>query len=166
MNPNADMSTSSPQSSIIAKNNEGFSDVIVQIKPIKLIPNIPFIPKNLKNNIVNNAATAVLTRINSPQILITLLILLNFTVQPGEVDPIKAHEIGMELCKKILKEDYEFVLATHVDRGHIHNHIIFNNVNYTTGKCYQSNKKSYHKIRYQSDELCKENKLSVIDEYY
>ena len=85
---------------------------------------------------------------------------------PGEVDPIKAHEIGMELCKKILKEDYEFVLATHIDRGHIHNHIIFNNVNYNTGKCYQSNKKSYHKIRYQSDELCKENKLSVIDEYY
>ena len=85
---------------------------------------------------------------------------------PGEVDPIKAHEIGMELCKKILKEDYEFVLATHIDRGHIHNHIIFNNVNYKTCKCYQSNKKTYHKIRYQSDELCKENKLSVIDEYY
>lgn len=65
---------------------------------------------------------------------------------PGEVDPIKAHEIGMELCKKILKEDYEFVLATHVlathiDRRHIHNHIIFNNVNYKTSKCYQSNKK-------------------------
>ncbi len=60
---------------------------------------------------------------------------------PGEVNPIKAHEIGMELCKKILKEDYEFVLATHIDRGHIHNHIIFNNVNYKTGKCYQSNKK-------------------------
>ena len=85
---------------------------------------------------------------------------------PGEVDPIKAHEIGMELCKKILKGDYEFVLATHIDRGHIHNHIIFNNVNYKTGKYYQSNKKTYHKIRYQSDELCKENNLSVIDEYY
>ena len=85
---------------------------------------------------------------------------------PGEVDPIKAHEIGMELCKKILKEDYEFVLATHIDRGHIHNNIIFNNVNYKTGKCYQSNKKTYHKIKYQSDELCKKNKLSVIDEYY
>ena len=85
---------------------------------------------------------------------------------PGEVNPIKAHEIGMELCKKILKEDYEFVLATHVDRGHIHNHIIFNNVNYKIGKCYQSNKKTYHKIRFQSDKLCKENKLSVIDEYY
>lgn len=85
---------------------------------------------------------------------------------PGEANHIKAHEIGMELCKKILKGDYEFVFATHIDRGHIHNHIIFNNVNYMTGKCYQFNKKTYHKIRYQSDELCKENKLSVIDEYY
>ena len=43
---------------------------------------------------------------------------------------------------------------------------LLNNVNYKTGKCYQSNKKSYHKIRYQSDELCKANKLSVIDKYY
>lgn len=66
MNPNADMSTSSPQSSIIAKNNEGFSDVNVQINPIKLIPKTPCIPKNLKNKIANKAVTAVLTKINSP----------------------------------------------------------------------------------------------------
>ena len=72
----------------------------------------------------------------------------------------------MELCKKILKDEYESVLSTHIDKGHIHNHIIFNNVNMVTGKCYQSNKKSYHKIRYQSDKLCKENNLSVIDEHY
>ena len=72
----------------------------------------------------------------------------------------------MELCKKILKDEYEFVLSTHVDKGHIHNHIIFNNVNMVTGRCYQSNKKSYHQIRYQSDKLCKENSLSVIDEFY
>lgn len=58
------------------------------------------------------------------------------------------------------------MLATHVDRNHIHNHIIFNNVNWKTGKCYQSNKRSYHKIRSQSDQLCKENNLVVIDEYY
>ena len=72
----------------------------------------------------------------------------------------------MELCKKILKDEYEFVLSTHIDKGHIHNHIIFNNVNMVTGRCYQSNKKSYHQIRYQSDKLCKENNLSVIDEFY
>ncbi|WP_105243363.1 relaxase/mobilization nuclease domain-containing protein [Streptococcus suis] len=85
---------------------------------------------------------------------------------PGEATPEMAHRIGMELCKKILKDEYEFVLSTHIDKGHIHNHIIFNNVNMVTGKCYQSNKKSYHKIRYQSDKLCKENNLSVIDEHY
>lgn len=85
---------------------------------------------------------------------------------PGETSPEMAHQIGMELCKKILKDEYEFVLSTHIDKGHIHNHIIFNNVNMVTGRCYQSNKKSYHKIRYQSDKLCKENNLSVIDEFY
>lgn len=85
---------------------------------------------------------------------------------PGETTPEIAHQIGMELCKKILKDEYEFVLSTHIDKGHIHNHIIFNNVNMVTGKCYQSNKRSYHQIRYQSDKLCKENNLSVIDEFY
>ena len=85
---------------------------------------------------------------------------------PREATPEMAHQIGMELCKKILKDEYEFVLSTHIDKGHIHNHIIFNNVNMVTGRCYQSNKKSYHQIRYQSDKLCKENSLSVIDEFY
>lgn len=85
---------------------------------------------------------------------------------PGETSPEMAHQIGLELCKKILKDEYEYVLSTHIDKGHIHNHIIFNNVNMVTGKCYQSNKKSYHQIRYQSDKLCKENNLSVIDEFY
>ena len=85
---------------------------------------------------------------------------------PGETTPEIAHQIGLELCKNILKGEYEFILSTHIDKGHIHNHIIFNNVNMATGKCYQSNKRSYHQIRYQSDKLCKEYNLSVIDEYY
>ena len=85
---------------------------------------------------------------------------------PGETTPEIAHQIGLELCEKILKGEYEFILSTHIDKGHIHNHIIFNNVNMATGKCYQSNKRSYHQIRYQSDKLCKEYNLSVIDEYY
>lgn len=85
---------------------------------------------------------------------------------PGETTPEIAHQIGLELCKNLLKGEYEFILSTHIDKGHIHNHIIFNNVNMVTGKCYQSNKRSYHQIRYQSDKLCKEYNLSVIDEYY
>ncbi len=51
---------------------------------------------------------------------------------PGETTPEITHQIGMELCKKILKNEYEFVLSTHIDKGHIHNHIIFNNVNMVT----------------------------------
>ena len=85
---------------------------------------------------------------------------------PGETNAETAHQIGQELCEKHLKNEYEYVIATHVDRGHIHNHIIFNNVNMVTGKCYQSNKRSYHQIRNRSDELCREYKLSVIDPYY
>lgn len=85
---------------------------------------------------------------------------------PGEATPEIAHQIGMKLCKRILKYQYEFLLTTHKDKGHIHNHIIFNNVNMITGKCYQSNKRSYHQIRYQSDKFCKENNLSIIDEFY
>ena len=85
---------------------------------------------------------------------------------PGETTPEMAHQIGIELCIKILKDEYEFVLSTHIDKGHIHNHIIFNNVNMVTSRCYQSNKKSYHQIHCQSDKLCKENNLFVIDEFY
>lgn len=85
---------------------------------------------------------------------------------PEETTPEEAHKIGLELCQNHLKGEYEFVLTTHIDKGHIHNHIIFNNVNMITGRCYQSNKKSYHQIRYQSDKLCRKYNLSVIDESY
>lgn len=53
-----------------------------------------------------------------------------------------------------------------MDRGHVHNHVIFNNVNFVTQKCYQSNKKSYHHIRYRSDKLYEKYGLLVIDEDY
>lgn len=85
---------------------------------------------------------------------------------PGETDAETAHRIGQELCEKHLKNEYEYVISTHLDRGHIHNHIIFNHVNMVTGKCYRANYKTYHQIRTRSDELCRENKLSVIDPYY
>lgn len=70
------------------------------------------------------------------------------------------------MCERILKGNYEYVLTTHIDKGHLHNHILFNNVSFETGKAYQSNKRSYHQIRTVSDNLCRENGLSVIDENY
>ena len=81
---------------------------------------------------------------------------------PGEVSPEEAHEIGMQLAKEILGDKYEFVLTTHVDKGHIHNHLIFNAVSFVDHKHYHSNKRSYHFIRRTSDRLCQEHGLSVI----
>ena len=82
--------------------------------------------------------------------------------EPGEVSAEEAHEIGMQLAKEILGGKYEFVLTTHIDKGHIHNHLIFNAVSFTDHKHYHSNKRSYHEIRRASDRLCKEHGLSVI----
>lgn len=81
---------------------------------------------------------------------------------PGEVTPEEAHQIGMELAKEILGDKYEFVLTTHIDKGHIHNHLIFNAVSFTDHRHYHSNKRSYHQIRRASDRLCKEHGLTVI----
>ena len=81
---------------------------------------------------------------------------------PGEVTPEQAHEIGMELAREILGGKYEFVLTTHTDRDHVHNHLIFNAVSFADHRHYHSNKRSYHFIRRTSDRICKEHGLSVI----
>ena len=81
---------------------------------------------------------------------------------PGEVTPEEAHQIGLELANEILGGKYEFVLTTHIDRGHIHNHVIWNAVSFADHRHYHSNKRSYYEIRRASDRLCKEHGLSVI----
>lgn len=80
-----------------------------------------------------------------------------------EVSFEEAHQVGIELCEKILEGKYEYVLATHIDKDHIHNHIIFNSIDVDEGKVYHSYYGSYMNIRNQSDRLCKEHNLSVID---
>lgn len=82
--------------------------------------------------------------------------------EPVETTPEQAHEIGMQLAKEILGGQYEFILTTHIDKGHIHNHLIFNSVSFANYHYYHSNKRSYHYIRRVSDRLCKEHGLSVI----
>ena len=82
--------------------------------------------------------------------------------QPGEVTPEQAHEIGMELAKEILGGKYEFVLTTHIDKDHVHNHLIFNAVDFVDYHAYKSYKRIYYDMREVSDRLCKENGLSVI----
>ena len=83
---------------------------------------------------------------------------------PEEVSFEEAHQVGIELCEKILGGKYEYVLATHIDKDHIHNHIIFNSIDVDEGKVYHSYYGSYMNIRNQSDKLCKEHNLSVIDQ--
>ena len=68
----------------------------------------------------------------------------------------------MELAREVLGGKYEFVLTTHIDRDHVHNHLIFNAVSFQDHKHYHSNKRSYHFIRRTSDRICKEHGLSVI----
>ena len=80
----------------------------------------------------------------------------------GEVSPEKAHEIGKQFANEWLKGKYEYVIATHIDKGHCHNHIIFNAVNFVDYHSYRSNKRTYRELRQLSDEICKEHGLSVI----
>ena len=68
----------------------------------------------------------------------------------------------MKLANEVLGGKYEFVLTTHIDKGHIHNLIIFNSVSFVDYRKYHSNKRSYHFIRRTSDRLCKEYGLFVI----
>ena len=82
--------------------------------------------------------------------------------EPGEVDYQKAHEIGKQLADAVTKGQYEYVLTTHIDKGHVHNHIIFCAVNFVDHHKYNSNKRSYYGIRNMSDRLCRENGLSVV----
>ena len=81
---------------------------------------------------------------------------------PGETTPEQAHEIGKRLADEILGGKYEYILSTHIDRGHIHNHIIFNDVNFVDYKHSHINKKWYYDTRKISDRLCEEYGLSVI----
>ena len=80
----------------------------------------------------------------------------------GEVTPELAHEIGKQFADEILGGKYEYVLITHIDKDHVHNHLIFNAVDFVNYHAYKSYKRIYYDMREVSDRLCKENGLSVI----
>ena len=84
--------------------------------------------------------------------------------KPGEVTPKMANEIGLDLAKEIAK-GYQAVVYTHADKDHIHNHIVINSVNPDNGKKYQLHgKEAIDRVRQASDELCREQGLSVVKE--
>ena len=81
---------------------------------------------------------------------------------PGEVGFEEAHRIGKELADKLLEGKYSYVVTTHIDKGHVHNHIIFCAADNIEHNKYHDCTQSYYHIRKLSDELCKEHNLSVI----
>lgn len=81
---------------------------------------------------------------------------------PGETTPEQAHEIGKKLADMVTGGQHEYVLTTHIDKDHIHNHIMFCAANFIDRKKYNSNKKSLYQIRNANDKLCKEYNLSTI----
>ena len=86
-----------------------------------------------------------------------------FSFKPGEVTPEKAHELGCELVARFLKDEYQSVVTTHVDKAHLHCHIVFNSVNLITGKMFRDSFANYFDgIRKTADEICRENGLSTI----
>lgn len=83
---------------------------------------------------------------------------------PGEATPDQVHQIGCEFVQRFLADRFECTVSTHLDRGHLHNHIVVNSVSYADGRMFRSDFNTYYKgIRKTSDELCRENRLSVIE---
>lgn len=84
---------------------------------------------------------------------------------PGEVTPEQAHQIGVELAQELFGKDFEVVVTTHVDKSHIHNHLVINSVSCVDGhKYHEPNTEYYDRIRKLSDQLCKKYQLSVVTE--
>lgn len=83
---------------------------------------------------------------------------------PGEATPEQVHQIGCEFARRFLADRFECTVSTHLDKGHLHNHIVTNSVSFIDGRMFRNDFDTYYKgIRKISDELCRENRLSVIE---
>lgn len=85
--------------------------------------------------------------------------------KPGETTPAQAHAIGVEFAKRMWGERFQVVVATHLDRAHLHTHFVVNSISFVDGKRYYDNKASYYgQIRKISDELCQKYGLSIVEQ--
>jgi relaxase/mobilisation nuclease domain len=83
---------------------------------------------------------------------------------PGEATPEMAHEIGLRLAKKLWGERYQVLVATHLDKeNHLHNHFVLNTVSFVDGIKFYRSEKDYYDMQKESDRLCREYGLSVIE---
>lgn len=82
---------------------------------------------------------------------------------PGEVTPDMAHEIGVKLAERLWGDRFQVLVTTHLDREHIHNHFCLNSVSFVDGKKFRGGSKAYWIMRAESDKICAEYGLSVIE---
>ena len=83
--------------------------------------------------------------------------------KPGEVTPEQCHTLGVELARRMWGDKYQVLVATHLDRDHLHNHLVCCSVSLIDGKKFNDNKGTYARFRRLSDEICIENGLSIIE---
>ena len=83
--------------------------------------------------------------------------------KPGEVTPDQCHSLGLQLAQELWGDRYQILVTTHLDKGHLHNHILINSVSFVDGKKFNDNMKTYYQMREVSDRLCREQGLSVIE---
>lgn len=83
--------------------------------------------------------------------------------KPGEITPELANQIGYELAEKWTKEKYAFIVATHIDKAHIHNHIIYNSTSLDCTKKFRDFLGSGRAVGKISDRICLEHGLSIIE---
>lgn len=84
----------------------------------------------------------------------------------GEVTPEVAHEIGIKLAEKLWGDKYQVIVATHTNTDNIHNHFVLNSVSFKDGRKFTNRNKDYNNMQYESDNLCKEYRLSVLPKKY
>lgn len=88
---------------------------------------------------------------------------LRQSFKPGEIDPAKANQLGYDLALSLTKGSHAFIVCTHVDKAHVHSHIIFNSTSLDCSRKFRNFWRSSFAVRRLSDLLCLENGLSVIE---
>ena len=83
--------------------------------------------------------------------------------KPGEVTPDEAHAIGVQLAKELWGDRFQMVVATHLDRDHLHSHIVINSVSFKDGGKFHDCRDTYKLLRETSDRICREHGLSIVD---
>ena len=118
--------------------------------------NLAYVSRDFEN--INAARRKVKKRVWEVE---SWMIIQSF--KPNEVTPDMAHEIGVKFAQQYLGNDHQYIVTTHIDKDHIHNHVVFNATNHKTLKSFDSRKKHIHDdLRNLNDALCNEYGLSVI----